>query len=91
MFLAGERSLAPDRYYTGTDPGDNEAMYVGCDNDNSRSTFNLPNQDTVGQYLPTDFGSAHSGGLNMLFCDGSVRFFEYDIPISVWKPLGNRN
>jgi prepilin-type N-terminal cleavage/methylation domain-containing protein/prepilin-type processing-associated H-X9-DG protein len=32
--------------------------------------------------------SLHSGGVNAVLCDGSVRFFSSDISTSVWTPLG---
>jgi prepilin-type N-terminal cleavage/methylation domain-containing protein/prepilin-type processing-associated H-X9-DG protein len=89
-FLLGERYINPANYFTGKDGGDNEAMYVGCDNDNLRDTFDLPMQDKLGTADTFRFGSAHSGGLNMVLCDGSVRFIQYEISLAVWKPLGNR-
>ncbi len=56
-FLLGERYLDPDRYFDGTDPGDNEAMFVGTDNDNSRETSVLPIQDTRGVQDTQRFGT----------------------------------
>jgi prepilin-type processing-associated H-X9-DG protein len=76
--------------------GDNENMYCGYDNDVNRSTFNVPMQDAPN--IPLNplqpqfrFGSVHSGGLNMLMCDGSVRFVEYGIDPAVWKTMGRRS
>jgi prepilin-type processing-associated H-X9-DG protein len=90
-FLVGERYLQADNYYNGFDCGDNEVMYVGCDNDNSRDTSGSPHQDQVGLGDTQSFGSAHSGGLNMLYCDASVHFIQYDVNLaSVWTPMGNR-
>ena len=90
-FLVGERYLNYSAYFTGTDPSDNEAMYTGCNNDNSRTTFTLPRQDQAGAQDTVSFGSAHSGALNMLYCDGSVRAIEYGIDMTTWRPSGNRN
>jgi prepilin-type N-terminal cleavage/methylation domain-containing protein/prepilin-type processing-associated H-X9-DG protein len=89
-FLLGERYLNPNDYFTGNDAGDNEAMYVGCDNDNSRQTSDTPMKDTPGFGDTQRFGSAHAAGLNMLFCDGSVHFINYDITLENWRPMGNR-
>jgi prepilin-type N-terminal cleavage/methylation domain-containing protein len=90
-FLLGERYINPVDYLTGKDPGDNESMYAGFDNDNSRETSQLPEQDTQGVVNSQIFGSAHPGGLHMLLCDGSVHFIAYDVHLSAWKPMGNRN
>lgn len=93
VFLVGERHLAPKDYFTGADLGDNEAMYVGCDNDNSRSTATLPHQDENNPPAGDGtlrFGSAHPGGINMLYCDGSVRFIDYMIDLTAWQPQGKR-
>src|SRR4029077_3941408 len=89
-FLLGERYLNPNDYFTGNDAGDNEAMYVGCDNDNSRQTSDRPMKDTPGFVDTQRFGSAHAAGLNMLLCDGSVHFINYDITLENWRPMGNR-
>jgi len=45
-----------------------------------------PRQDQAGLNYLYNFGSAHSGSFNMVFCDGSVRSISYSIspsPISV--------
>jgi prepilin-type processing-associated H-X9-DG protein len=92
-YLAGEKFLNPDNYATGRDKADNENMYVGMDNDHYRSTLQMPRQDKPG--LPEDvtdfiFGSAHSAGFNMLYCDGSVRFITYIVDPAVYRPAGRR-
>ncbi len=90
-FIIGERYINPVNYFTGQDGGDNEAMYVGFDNDTNRETSVLPLQDTPNYADDQRFGSAHSGGLHMLMCDGSVHFISYSIKLNNWSPLGNRS
>jgi prepilin-type N-terminal cleavage/methylation domain-containing protein/prepilin-type processing-associated H-X9-DG protein len=101
-FLIGEKYLNPDSYVNGADPGDNEAMYVGMDNDINRCTFSNnpgtvalpatpPMRDTAGHSDAKIFGSAHQGGFHMLYCDGSVQFIDYTMDLTVYIAHGNRN
>jgi prepilin-type N-terminal cleavage/methylation domain-containing protein/prepilin-type processing-associated H-X9-DG protein len=87
-FLAGERYLNPDHYSKGGDNSDNDSMYTGYDNDVYRVTFDPPQRDYPGYTNPAIFGSAHVGGANMLFCDGSVRLINYDIEPDVFLESG---
>jgi prepilin-type processing-associated H-X9-DG protein len=103
-YCIGEKFMRPDRYETGNDGGDNETWCTGYNNDNFRSTFAPPAQDTVNDSFrvtyrgisPIErrglhiFGSAHSGGVNMAYCDGHVDTVGYDIDQYVHRSLGNR-
>jgi prepilin-type processing-associated H-X9-DG protein len=89
-FLLGERYLQPEHYTTGSDGADNEGVYNGEDNDNSRDTASPPMRDTANVSNDQVFGSAHSGGVNMLLCDGSVQFIYYSVNSALWTPAGNR-
>jgi prepilin-type N-terminal cleavage/methylation domain-containing protein/prepilin-type processing-associated H-X9-DG protein len=44
-----------------------------------------------GVYNVLQFGSAHTGGINGAFADGSVRTVSFDIDIVVFNSLGTRN
>jgi prepilin-type N-terminal cleavage/methylation domain-containing protein/prepilin-type processing-associated H-X9-DG protein len=83
--------------------GDNQSVYTGFEWDNQRRAWNpldnvntkpdyQPRQDTLGLNSPTQyaFGSAHSGGLNMAMCDGSVHFLSYDIDADTHRSLASR-
>lgn len=81
------------------DFGDNESMYSGYNRDNHRSTYpgtaasnyadgHPPLQDRVGYADAYTFGSAHSDGFGVVFCDGSVRRIGYDVDRFVHQRLG---
>ena len=37
------------------------------------------------------FGSAHTGGFNMAFCDGSVKMIQFDVDPDLHRLQGNRS
>jgi prepilin-type processing-associated H-X9-DG protein len=41
--------------------------------------------------MVTAASSAHSGGVNLALCDGSVRFVQRSISLATWRALGSRN
>lgn len=95
--LVGEKWVAP-RYYEGNceakdNGGDNSSMYQGYDPDSSRKGG--PLQDTDGEKNDsnnwTNFGSAHPGGANVSFCDGSVRTVSYEGEDIPWSQMMKRN
>jgi prepilin-type N-terminal cleavage/methylation domain-containing protein/prepilin-type processing-associated H-X9-DG protein len=106
-YLIGEKHLPVDAYMTGTSPGDNESLYSGYCTDLHRfagaieslsigqSPFVPPLSDnsTTGDSFPESvrFGSAHSAGFTMAFCDGSVQFLSYEIDSEAHFRFGHRN
>ena len=98
-FLAGERNICPDYYFTGTSYDDNQGWTIGFDYNVSRWTSWLPGipnslfapqPDTPGYPFTVNFGSAHANSFNMAFCDGSVHPINYSIDIDTLFRLGNR-
>ncbi|NLF08212.1 MAG: DUF1559 domain-containing protein [Pirellulaceae bacterium] len=89
-YLAGEKYLQPELYNTGTAAGDNNPPYGGFDWDYSRWTDLPPLQDTPGYLDNTRFGSVHSAGFHMAFCDGSVQVISYSIEPAIHADLGDR-
>ncbi|NLF07531.1 MAG: DUF1559 domain-containing protein [Pirellulaceae bacterium] len=93
-YLAGEKYLNADHYTTGIDASDNCTMYVGQGVDVNRWTDLVragpPRQDQPGFSAHWSFGSAHSNGLHMAFCDGSVKKISYTIDPEIHRCLGNR-
>lgn len=101
-FLIGEKSIQPQLYETADPPGDNLPMYVGFDRDTVRAVASSPNHDNFpdNMLMPqrdrenlqtaTRFGSAHSAGLLMAYCDGSVQLVSYEIDPAVYLNSGER-
>jgi len=44
----------------------------------------------AGPYIQV-FGGRHTGGINVVMCDGSVQFIRYGITTAVWRVLANPN
>jgi prepilin-type N-terminal cleavage/methylation domain-containing protein/prepilin-type processing-associated H-X9-DG protein len=89
-YCVGEKYLDPQAYFDGSDPGDNEAIMAGFDNDTIRCAFDKPERDFPGRQLTKQFGSAHTAGFNMLYCDGSVRLVDYDVSLTVHRAAASR-
>jgi prepilin-type processing-associated H-X9-DG protein len=75
------------------EPDDNEGYTAGWDEDTIRSTAQAPQRDFVGSGFDTSrrFGSSHSGGINAVFADGTVRMISYSVNPVVFGYLGNRS
>ncbi len=90
--LAGERALDPDGYFSGTLQDDDQGWNMGYDWDVIRwGSQNDPlTQDTPGIDAQLSFGSAHSAGGQVVFCDGSIHNLTYSIDSRVLGLLCNR-
>lgn len=105
-YLVGEKHVPVDMYATGTSPGDNESLYSGYCTDLHRFAGAIENlvlgqspfipplsdNDSPADNMPeyVRFGSAHSSGVNMANCDGSVHFLSYEIDPETHFRLGHR-
>ena len=93
-YLLGEKYIDPDDYTNGNDLGDNENAYMGDNEDISRWAnpgYSVPMQDTPGNAVRYDFGSAHANGFGMAFCDGSVHVISFFIDMTTHTHLANRH
>jgi prepilin-type N-terminal cleavage/methylation domain-containing protein/prepilin-type processing-associated H-X9-DG protein len=88
-FLAGEKRLNIAAI-GGFQGDDNEGYTSGWDHDTMRQTNNPPLPDTRSGDGGQRFGSSHTGGVNMLFCDGSVKLISYTVTQTTFAALGNR-
>jgi prepilin-type N-terminal cleavage/methylation domain-containing protein/prepilin-type processing-associated H-X9-DG protein len=98
--LVGEKRVTPSRYEPseGNDlRSDNRGWADGWDYDNLRSTmFPLEpdgEESDIGVFAPIhfQFGSAHSGGMNALYGDGSVDFISYEVDRENFNRMGHRH
>jgi prepilin-type N-terminal cleavage/methylation domain-containing protein/prepilin-type processing-associated H-X9-DG protein len=90
-YMLGEKYLPPEAYSNTADIGDDETMYSGNNDDNQRTAYYTPMQDTPGYSSPRRFGSAHANGFQMTFCDGSVNLINYSIDATTHACLANRH
>ena len=83
-YLAGEKLLDPKLYENGESLGDNDSAYTGFCSDNHRfATLKLPLGSDVSATSDIDdqlrFGGPHPGGVNFVYCDGSVHLMGFDL------------
>jgi prepilin-type processing-associated H-X9-DG protein len=102
--LAAEKAINIAQAAFGRNWDDDFGRFSGWDWDSYRSTSAgppLPDyQGTVGdatwplgystQHGEYRFGSAHPGGLNCLYGDGSVRWVTFDVDPALWAESGKR-
>jgi len=88
-FAAGEKRLDP-RALGQFQSNDNEGYTSGWDWDTVCSTQNPPLQDQPGQFGNGYFGGPHSGGVVMLFVDGSAKTIAYSTTPGTFAALGTR-
>ncbi len=89
-YLLAEKYVDGKHYGDGSDPGDNESLYTGFNNDTCRSTFVAPENDRNFVDIRNSFGSAHATVWQAVMCDGSVHSIGYDIDFETHRRLGNR-
>jgi hypothetical protein len=89
-YLIGEKHVPLDHYYTGEDPGDNESLYVGFNNDTCRSTAAPPEHDNGVVMRHNAFGGPHATVWQVALCDGSIHSLSWEVDEKVHRRMGNR-
>ena len=103
-YAVGEKLVDTQAMELGGDWGNDESPYVSNHGDGLRWGNAPPMMDEPGcimnatndnwsangYYTVNRFGSAHAAGINMAFCDGSVRMIPYDIDPTTHRCLCNR-
>lgn len=100
-YFVGEKMVEPANYESGLSRGDKESLYTGFSLDSVRFAGLIPgNAPWLAPIGDTDmvlnppgylrFGSAHEAGLNMAYCDGSVRYVTFDVDEEVHFRAGHR-
>ena len=102
-FMLGEKYVRSDMY-EGGGYSDDHGWSEGWDPDAIRSTCFQPYQDSDGFQFDGSgnddpfghdadivyFGSAHPGGFNAIYADGSIQTLNYDIDVVLFNALGTR-
>jgi prepilin-type N-terminal cleavage/methylation domain-containing protein len=91
--LVGEKRMRPEKLGT-PQANDDQGYTAGWDRDEVVWGIAPPQQDLPGQNGDYQFGSAHVGGFNALFADGTVRRISYSIQsnnapaaLGVWQRI----
>jgi len=90
-YLLGEKSVQTTSYDSGLAEGDSRPLVVGYGPDGARWGHLAPQRDSKTQPNSAVFGSAHAGGWNAAFADGSVKAMGYDIDPDLHRRLSNRD
>lgn len=88
-YAIGEKHVAKSAYFNATDLGYDQSVFSGVDLDLNRWTIDPPSPDSADSKHRL-FGSAHSNGAGMVFCDGSVRWISFAVDPQVHRFQGNR-
>jgi hypothetical protein len=90
--------VAEKRIRLGEQPGaayDDRGWSDGWDLDTVSSAICPPIPDSrprqVSYVDAISAGSAHTSGLNVVFCDNSTRFFTYGVDLELWNNLAHRS
>jgi prepilin-type N-terminal cleavage/methylation domain-containing protein/prepilin-type processing-associated H-X9-DG protein len=98
-YMIGEKYVDAFLMKTGLSVGDDQGPYVSDERDsirwgawsqNTGPDYLAPIRDRAGYDETWNFGSAHSSGFNMAFCDTSVRLMSFQVDEYIHRNLCNR-
>ncbi len=96
-YLAGEKYMNPDAYFSSVNEGSDDSPVMGGDDYDlvgwTRNPQDKPLRDRRGQSIqgPNPFGSAHPSTFNMVMCDSTVTAVSFDIDPIIFKRTSCRN
>jgi prepilin-type N-terminal cleavage/methylation domain-containing protein/prepilin-type processing-associated H-X9-DG protein len=85
--LRGFTWWAPGALFTSVLGPNSSSPDIVTQNCNNQPAQNLPCVDNGGSWSMLGARSRHVGGVNVVLCDGSVRFVSQTIDINVWRGL----
>ena len=88
--LGGEKAVHPNHYDI-LNCSDNEGFAVGWDYDIIRWGSRVPCKDSDSEFCERRFGSAHSSGVNFVFCDASIHFVSLDVDLEPFQNASQRD
>lgn len=90
VILVAEKRLQPEKVGQ-LQSDDNEGGLAGWDWDMIRWGNKEPKRDKKGEWSELRFGSIHDNAFNACFADGSVRRVNYDVTLTTFSAMCNRN
>ena len=92
VYYSGFTVALPPNYSVSPPPGQSVQMQVGLDQippiENTVDLVSIDENDGGPTYGAVTARSYHSGGVNSLLCDGSVRFVRDSVAPTIWHGLG---
>jgi prepilin-type N-terminal cleavage/methylation domain-containing protein/prepilin-type processing-associated H-X9-DG protein len=89
--LRGFSWWAPGAQFTTVYPPNTSAPDIVTQNCNNQPARNLPCVNNGGQWNIQAARSRHTNGVQIVLCDGSVRFVQQAIDIAIWRALSTTN
>lgn len=90
-YLVGEKSIHSEHYLDGRAGGDKYSLHTGANNEATRLGLERPRPDAADASGHGSWGSAHPGGVNMVYCSGALRCVSFEVDAEVHRAASNRH